>query len=286
MKANLLLFLSLVVCLFPIFSQNAPQSSGGQMERWYYDADWNKTSQTNATYYLIREYVEPIMIMESVPTYEQGLQMKAKDTPFDRYLFNYHYTGNDQLALSVQAIVLKEDPNKYELDGAAVWYKKDGMLSAKGTYDGGKLVGEYVEFDENMNVVKRKQFMDGTEVNASANVYQPLVGKWVQITKEGDRTEKHLYNELKADGTLLIYSETYMRMFDEMNLTRSSEPSTFIWKYKETGPGKGDLEVYFMDGKLLGKEKVEIKGNSFTSLMYQHQNPSLVGEKYNFKKVN
>lgn len=272
-------------------SQNVPSSgttSSNDENKTFVDENWQPSSSSNAQYYLVKEYVEPVMIMEGVPTYEDGLQFKAKDTPLDRYLYNYYYKENDQLAFTVQVIALKENPEEYQFEGSAAWYKANGDLSAKGFFENGKLNGEYSEFDNNGNIMSTKRFMNGEEINVAENIYEPLLGTWVQETfDQSEQRGSFLYNIYNADGTLQIYTETYMEFNGKRTSLSKTNPSEFIWKYIEKDNGADILEVYYPDGKLLGIEKITFDGkDTFSGFITRHQTPAMVGEKYTFERLH
>ncbi|MEL7161977.1 MAG: hypothetical protein AAFN92_14545, partial [Bacteroidota bacterium] len=95
--------------------------------------------------------------------------------------------------------------------------------------------------------------------------------------------EMHLFNEFRADGTLVIWSQNYSGAKiggKKFPISGGSSPKEFVWKYQS-----GELEVFYPDGKLLGKEKLKITGDQFTATVTRHQSPSLVGQRYNFKRA-
>lgn len=273
----------------PIFGQNkmlekAKRTSGAsaspEADRIYVNDDWQPVSKAQASYYLVKQFVENVMLISSVPTYDQGLAMKAEETGLVRYLYNYHYLNN-QIAFSVQVIAMKSDPDQFNYDGSAVWYNEDGSLLAKGAFDKGKLNGDYTEYDKNGAITVQKKYMAGKEFDATRSVHQPLLGKWAIITKGNNKSEKHLYNTFNEDGTLIIETVNLSTAFNPPMKLSSPTPQTFLWKYLDDGI----LEVYYPDGRLLGKEKTQINDDQFIATITQHVSPELVGKKYVFKKM-
>lgn len=276
----------------PAFAQNrmldkARKTSGANVtaeaDRIYVNDNWDPVAKGQASYYLVKQFVENVMLVSSVPTYDQGLAMKAEETGLVRYLYNYHYLNN-QLAFSVQVIAMKSDPDQYHYDGSAVWYNEDGSLLAKGGFDSGKLNGDYTEYDKNGNITVQKKYMAGEEFDGEAGVYEPLLGKWVIVTKRSSSSEKRLYNTFSADGTLLIETINLSTAFDKPMKLSSPKPQSFLWKYIPSGSGPGTLEVYYPDGKLLGKETAEVSNGKFIATITQHISPDMVGKKYEFER--
>ena len=268
--------------------KNVKKSGGDNAApRIYLNDDWKPAPKANATYYLIKKYVEPVMILKSVPTYENGIQMKADETPLDKYSYEYFYL-NDQLAFQVDVVALRANPDDFQYDGNGVWYHKDGTLMAKGEFDGGQLNGRYIEYDKNGNEKSVKMYRNGEEVDATAlkKVYNPLVGNWVQITKDKSGISTHLRNDFKNNGSIYIYSIKYTTMFDKPVELRRSNPDEYYWKYVPKSETTGELIIYYVNGDLLGKEQVIWKGKSkFVSTITQHKSTSLVGKTYTFSRT-
>jgi len=248
--------------------------------------EWRAVGESNSTYYLEKEYVEPVTLVESVPTYDQGLMMRAKETPLDKYLYNYYFKNNDELAFSVEVIALKENPEEYQFQGDAVWYYPDGNLKAKGAYDSDKLTGKYIEYDKTGEIIAERRYMAGEELDIEASVYEPLLGKWVHIQQMSDNQERRVYNVFRSDGTLIIASGNFVDFMGERKSLTGLNEQEFVYKFEQKGEGSGELTVYYPDGKLLGIETVTLDGDQLNASVKRHQDPAMVGSKMIFDRVN
>ncbi len=249
------------------------------------DANFNKTTQANASYYFERQFVRPYMMIKGVPTYDNGMAMQADDTGYVINLHKYYYL-NHQLAFSVEVFAERDNPENYIHSGAAVWYYETSELLAKGQFDGGNLAGKYIEYNKDGSISNEMLFVGGEVFDVETNVYQPLIGKWVHTYYDDDGDKKDLVNIFNADGTMQIYTIDYWKSYNstEWEVWKTGDPSTFYWKYQQNPNGQDTMGIYYENGELLGKEIAEVNGNSFYSKITEHKSPSIVGKEYNFKR--
>ncbi|MEL7484293.1 MAG: hypothetical protein AAFN41_08050, partial [Planctomycetota bacterium] len=245
-----------------------------------------------ATYRLERAFVENMMIIKAMPTYDQGMGLAAEDTPLDRYTFNYYRLDDNSLALSVGAIVMSAEPSQWAWDGVGVWYDERGLPTAKGNFDSGRLDGVYEAYDTDGNVVETVMYDAGVAYDPNrfaADVFEPLVGTWYSDTVDGGIT-KRLVNDLRDDGTMVIYTQTLISTsFGDSGYMESSRTDDTVcaWVFKPDAddPNAGMME-YYIENELLGRSRVELtEPGVFESRAVYHQSPAVVGTRWRFVKA-
>ena len=265
---------------------DAPDAEARQArgELNFADKDLSPVPKDKALYRIERVFVEPMMLVKGVPTFDQGLALAAEETPLDRYTFNYYRLDDDSLAVATEVTVLRADPKQYIHSGSAVWYDRDLRMIAKGQFDGGKLDGEYVTYDAEGKPLATKLYDEGVPYDPKRfadQTYAPLVGTWWSETQGVDL----LYNVYRADGTLAIFRHT--ALFKEPLPADAPIPENAThcsWKYKQLTDTTGEID-YYVGRKLLGRSRVELQGNDkFQSTITYHQSPSLVGNQYSFQR--
>ncbi|MEL6796048.1 MAG: hypothetical protein AAFO89_04415 [Planctomycetota bacterium] len=250
-------------------------------------------SEGDATYRLERTFVENMMIIKAMPTYDQGMGLAAEDTPLDRYTFNYYRRGDNSLALSVGAIVMSAEPSQWAWDGAGVWYDERGLPTAKGNFDSGRLDGVYEAYDTDGNVVETVMYDAGVAYDPNrfaADVFEPLVGTWYSDTVDGGIT-KRLVNDLRDDGTMVIYTQTLISTsFGDSGYMESSRTDDTVcaWVFRPDAddPNAGMME-YYIENELLGRSRVELpEPGVMESRAVFHQSPAIVGTRWRFVKAD
>lgn len=269
---------------------NEPPPGTRNASQDYANARFEPSDREDAVYRLRRDYREPFMLIESVPTYDQGLAMKGTMTPLDRYVFNYHRLVDDSLAFSVGATVLRDEPSQFTFTGTGIWYGPDGLPTARAAFDGGKLHGKHETLDANGEVIATKLYDAGVEYDPERfadATFKPLIGTWFQDTKEGQRIQR-LVNEYRGDGTVQIYRQSLRKSsLAKSGLAELSRSDATRWSYRFTpDAGKTDEgQVEYYDGaKLVARVKIRIAGRSFESRTVYHRLPDYVGKRYRFVK--
>lgn len=247
--------------------------------------------EAGATYRVERTFVENMMIIKAMPTYDQGMGLAAEDTPLDRYTFNYYRLSDDSLAFSVGAIVMSEEPSQWAWDGAGVWYDEQGLPTAKAMFDSGRLDGVYESFDKDGNVVKTVMYDAGVAYDPNRFedvVYAPLIGTWHSDSVD-DGITKRLVNVLRDDGTMTIYTQTLLNVsFGKNRYMESSrtDETECAWVFKPDAddPNAGMLE-YYIENELLGRSRVTLpEPGVMESRAVFHQSPAIVGTRWRFVK--
>jgi hypothetical protein len=262
----------------------------------FFDKDLQTTLRDRAFYRLRRKFVRPKILIEAVPTYDLGMAIKGTNTPLDEYVFNFHRVDDDSLAVSVETIVLRDDPTQHSFSGVGVWYDRQSNMTAKGTFNSGKLDGVYEEFDAAGNVTASKLY-DAGEVydpkRFASKVYRPLVGTWRHESDEETDSFKRLTNQFREDGTMVIYSQMLIRstLFpDGPKESSRTEATELAWKYNpedEKNPSAGGVMEFYDGATLIGKSKLAFpKPNVMKSRIIYHQTPALVGSRFSFEKVS
>ena len=272
-----------------LFKNSFKKASSQKEERFYLDVHWEPIEEAEATYYLIREYKADGDLMTDSLRTGQAILDRAESPAFARYDFKYYYL-NDQLAFTVETLVMKADMDLYQYDGKGLWYHENGSLMAKGQFELGNLKGEFIEYHIDGSLKEKSIYLDGNKIKVEdlKKVFGPMVGKWAQFDPVGGKErEALLHYEFREDGLMYIYHQKKSYLSSESAEQMKTELREVYWKYYPKSSKSGNLEMYQLNGRLYGKASISVKeGKQMSATMTDHISHSMIGKTYDFKLVH
>ena len=259
----------------------------------YVDTELNVVPKEKADWVREASFREPVMYVQYVPGFDGVGGMMASDTGMGKFDVLFRWVDTGTPAMQTTATALMKAPSQYTYSGTAVWYDRDGEVSAKGTLEGGRIVGALQRFDKGGNVVATEQYDAGRKFDPQrfADADSPLVGTWVDTGPAGDGGEstRRLFNAYGPDGRVAVWSQTWSpnwRDKTKLALGKTTDPGDYAWTYKPDpdDPTRGTLEWF--DGlKLVARCKLAFDGpERFRSRVTFHASPSQVGSTYDFRR--
>jgi hypothetical protein len=256
------------------------------------DADLASAPREAAVYRVERRFVEPIMLLQGVPTFDQGLQLKAERTPLDRYAFDYFRLDDGSLAATASATVLRDQPAQFILSGPAVWYDRALQPVERGAFEDGRRHGRFERLDAQGDVVAVTMYDRGRAYDPARyadEVFAPLLGVWVHRV-ERDGLIDELVNDYREDGSVVIGRRSLMRAAifgaedDELHETSAGEPVVWSWRYRPHDATTGDID-YFDGLTLVARSRIHRPDDDrFDARITFHLSPELVNQRLNFRR--
>ena len=236
-----------------------PENPGGITAPQYTDTKLNVVPKDRADWVREATFREPIMATQMVPSYDGYPQFMANDTGMGRFDVLYRWVGTGQPAMQTSATAMMNAQTEYTYSGPAVWYDEGGQVIAKGTLEGGKIVGMLEKYDAAGNVTAIETYDGGRKYdpNRFADADSPLIGTWVDVSpsdhaKDGTR---RLFNVYGDDGRVTVYQQQWSpnwRDKEKLDLNKTGDPGEYawIWRPDDGDATQGTLEWY--DGLKLG----------------------------------